>query len=116
MRGSGIDIPSLWQDLESSEVGRLLLHLEAHSAHHVGFTFSAVDDDTEVADAIGNAFNSLLLNVSYGHRADDSTWSRRMRDMDYRIVSGDGWTLVNETTVPISNFGAGGGVTRRPRA
>ncbi|GAB3785440.1 hypothetical protein [Nocardioides ungokensis] len=115
-RGRGIDVPALWRDVESNDVGRLLVHLEAHGGHHVGFTFSAVDDDSKVADAIGSAFDYVLMNLAHGHQVDHGAdWSRRMRDMDYRIVSGDGWTAVDETTVPISNFGAGGGVTKRPR-
>lgn len=116
-RGRSIDTPALWRDVEGSDVGRLLLHFEAHGGHRVGFTFSAVDDDTEIADAIGSAFDYVLLNLASGTGKDHGVaWSRRMRDMDYRIVSGDGWTVVDETTVPISNFGAGGGVIRRPRS
>lgn len=115
-RGRGIDVPALWRDVERSDVGRLLVHLEAHSGHHVGFTFSAVDNDVEIADAIGSAFDYVLTNIAFGGEdVPDEVWSRRMRDMDYRIVSGDGWTIVDETTVPISNFGAGGGITKRPR-
>lgn len=114
--GRSIDIPALWRDVEGSDVGRLLVHLEADGGHHVGFTFSAVDDDSKIADAVGSAFDYVLTNLAPGHEEDHGVaWSRRMRDMDYRIVSGDGWTVVDETTVPISNFGAGGGVTRRPR-
>jgi hypothetical protein len=115
-RGQGIDVPALWRDVEGSDVGRLLVHLEAHGGNHVGFTFSAVDDDVEISDAVGAAFDYVLTNPAYG-RVDDRgvAWSRRIRDMDYRIVAGDGWTVVDETTVPITNFGAGGGVTRRRR-
>jgi len=115
-RGRGVDVPALWRDVEGNDVGPLLVHLEAHGGHHVGFTFSAVDDDSAIADAVGSAFDSVLVNLAYGDEVDHGlAWSRRMRDMDYRIVSGDGWTIVDETTVPISNFGAGGGVTKRPR-
>jgi hypothetical protein len=114
-RGRGIDVPALWRDVEGSDIGRLLVHMEAHGGHHVGFSFCAVDDDTEIANAIGSAFDYVLTNLTYGIEEDyDLAWSRRMRDLDYRIVSGDGWTTVDETTVPISNFGAGGGVTKRP--
>ncbi len=114
-RGQGIDVPALWRDVEGSDVGRLLVHLEVHDGHHVGFAFSAVDDETEIADAVGSAFDYVLMNHAYGQEESHGVaWSRRMRDMDYRIVSGDGWTVVDETTVPISNFGAGGGVTKRP--
>lgn len=115
-RGQGIDVPALWRDVEGSEAGRLLVHFEAHNGHHVGLTFSAVDGDTEIADAIGSAFDYVLTNLAYGAEVDHGVaWARQMRDMDYRIVSGEGWTIVDEMTVPISNFGAGGGVTRRPR-
>jgi hypothetical protein len=114
-RGRGIDVAALWRDVEESDVGRLLVHMEAHSGHHVGFTFSAVDDDVAIADAIGSAFDYVLMNVDHTDGRQGAAWSRRMRDLDFRIVSGDGWTIVYETTVPISNFGAGGGVLRRPR-
>ena len=115
-RGRGIDVPALWRDVEDSEVGRLLVHLEAHDGNHLGFTFSAVDNDAEIADAIGRAFDQVLMNLTYRETDDyGAAWSRRIRDMDYRIVSGDGWTIVDETTMPIDIFGAGGGVTRRPR-
>ena len=62
-----IDIPALWRDVEGSDVGRLLVHLEAHGGHHLGFTFSAVDDDSEIADAVGSAFDYVLVNLAPGH-------------------------------------------------
>jgi hypothetical protein len=33
------------------------------------------------------------------------------RDLDYRVLSQSSWNIVGDDTVPISIFGAGGGVT-----
>lgn len=118
LRSRGVDVAGLWRDVKDSLTGSLLMHLEVRHASHVAFTFSAADDADQVVDAIGHAFDCVLTNASHHDRSrlkDHNAQSRRYRNMDYRIVSGDGWTIVDETTVPISNFGAGGGVTSAPR-
>lgn len=109
-RAGSINPSGLWADT-SGGLRSLLVHLRV-DPYQVGFTFSAVDDADVVADAIGQAFDVFLLNLRSGQsRHDDHAgFQRRARGLDYRVQSGTGWTIVDESTVPISIFGAGGGV------
>ncbi|MGW1341873.1 Swt1 family HEPN domain-containing protein [Kribbella sp. NPDC002412] len=118
LRSRFVDVPALWRDVKDTFVESLLLHLEIRSPRQISFTFSAADDAHQVSDAIGRAFDWVLVNSSLRDRnenQDYTTWTRRYRQMDYRIVCADPWTTVDETTVPINIFGAGGGVDRAPR-
>jgi hypothetical protein len=116
MRGRTVDVGRLWRDVALARVRPLLLHMTAQSPNHVGFTFSGADDAADIADAIGTCFDAVLMSLTYGRIDIDDyeTWQRRARRLDYRVVSGEGWNIVDSSTLPISNFGAGGGVSDMP--
>lgn len=81
---------------------------------HVGF--AAVDGDEGTADAIGQAFGAVLMVSRHTDldRMDWDRWRRRTAGLDFRVMTGTGWNNVDETTLPISVFGAGGGVEAAP--
>lgn len=109
---------ALWRDTGLRLAKPLLVHLLVDSPWHVGFTFSAVDDAEQISDAIGDAFDALLLSTTAGMPTADTSGrdarNRIARELDYRVLVGSGWGIVDETTIPISNFGAGGGVESLP--
>jgi len=116
IRGDGVDLRALWREVRG--LAPMLVHLVANHPNHVSFTFSAVDDGTAVADAIGVAFDAVLHSSRHGHQVgwvdEYEAWQRRARQIDFRILSGNLWGLVDEGTIPISIFGAGGGVEFAP--
>jgi hypothetical protein len=112
MRGRPIDARELWYDSYIRHFRDLLVHLVATSPWQIGFTFAAVDDDQEIADAIGDAFDAVLMlsrPVEVSARAL-ALWEKRAATTDHRVIHGTGWNHVDETTLPITIFGAGGGV------
>jgi hypothetical protein len=116
MRGRTIDARTLWHESALNAVRPLVVHMLSNDPWHVGFTFSGVDDPVAVSDAIGKAFDVVLMVSEAGIIEDEhwDRWRRRARDVNYRVLSGSGWNIVDETTVPISHFGSGGGVESAP--
>lgn len=116
MRGRTLDPRALWHDSSMNTVKPLLLHLLADDPGHVSFTFSAVDDPHTISDAIGRTLDAVLelsrpgmLDVEARKR-----WRHHVRDVDYRVISGRGWNIIDETTLPVSIFNAGAAVRARP--
>jgi len=123
LRGRSITkAAKLWHSNLLDAARPLIVHMLANNPSHIEFTFSAVDDGARIADAIGQAFEAVLSSSDYRRfgpdldtSLDDSArWQRRARQIDYRVLSATGWNIVGEDTIPISNFGAGGGVTAAP--
>lgn len=123
MRGRRVEPAALWRDSYTDSVRPLIVHMLADNPFSVEFTFSAVDPGTKIADAIGHLFEAVLHN-SEPWSPDEirqattsratGEWQARAARIDYRVLSGSGWSIVGEDTVPISNFGAGGGVQSVP--
>ena len=117
LRDRSVDPAAIWADTHGKGIRDLLVHLRVDDPHHAGFTFSAADDAHTVADAIGRAFDAVLETARPRTRDDEEGYARfqrRARRLDHRVQSGTGWTIVNESTIPISNFGSGGGVSALP--
>lgn len=117
LRDRSINPADLWAETYAKGIRDLLVHLRVDDPHHAGFTFSAADDAHAVADAIGRSFDAVLETARHRTRDDEEGYARfqrRARSLDYRVQSGTGWTIVDETTIPISNFGSGGGVSTLP--
>ncbi len=116
MRDRYVEPRAVWRDSRVVQVRPLLVHLAADDPMHIGFTFSAVDEPAHVVEAIGSALESVLANSRRGEQdhSDWRAWQRRVRDIDYRVLSGTGWNIVDDTTLPISNFSAGGSVFESP--
>jgi hypothetical protein len=116
LRGGLVDARRLWHDSQLDRLRPLLVHLLADWPAHISFTFAAKDDGSEVADAIGDAFDAVLMVMDRGAWDDDDLdqWRARARGVDFRVLHGTGWNIVDDSTLPISNFGAGGGVESAP--
>jgi len=116
LRERTVDPRTLWHDSALAPVKPLLVHMTADDPWHVGFTFAAVDDASGTADAVGRAFDAVLMASRHDRGAADwERWRARADGLDFRVMSGSGWNIVDETTVPITVFGAGGGVESAPR-
>jgi hypothetical protein len=115
-RRSPIDLAKLWRNGYFSKARELVIHVEANSQHSLALTYADVDDHQEIADAIGNAFDAILLSPSWtGDETSQYEWLRKARELNYRITAGSGWNIVDESTLPISIFGSGGSVQDLPQ-
>jgi hypothetical protein len=116
----GIDVRKLWNEI--APIHPLIVHLLVEP-WEARFTFSGVDDGSLVADAIGRSFDSVLFASRYGSRSaildelDDTKaelWRQRAQGIDFRILSGSKWGVVDDATIPITMFASGGGVSTLP--
>lgn len=113
-----IDVSQLWHDTSLREVRKLFVHLLSDNLHHVEVTFSCVDDAQEIADAIGRVFDAVLMvsrhrGMGWSPEVDDR-FRRLVRGIDYRVEYASAWGTVDDSTIPITLFGAGGGVSSFP--
>jgi hypothetical protein len=111
-----VDPAVLWRELDDPKFRDLLVHLAIIDPYHVEFTFAAVDDGQSVSNAIGYAMETMLVcsRIRDIHQVDYDAVYRRAADIDYRVLSKSGWNTVNDGTVPITIFAAGGGVSAVP--
>jgi hypothetical protein len=115
MRDRSYDPRTLWHDSALASVRPLAVHMLADDPYHVSFTFSARDLSIDVAEAIGSAFDAVLMVSRHGRPDEEwGRWQQRARTIDFRLLSGTAWNIVDESTLPISNFAAGGGVEALP--
>jgi hypothetical protein len=122
MRGRAVEASALWHHDYVAAVRPLIVHMLADGPQQIGFTFSAVDDGAQIADAIGKIFDAILMTSDYRSLSsgltaalqEDDAWRARARQIDYRVLTRTGWNILDETTLPISNFGAGGVVESVP--
>lgn len=67
-----------------------------------------MEDASIVADAIGKCFDAVLMNLLRGVRQEENyqEWIQRNSDLDPRVQTGSAWAIVDDSTVPITLFGA----------
>jgi len=46
--------------------------------------------DIDIADAIDDAFDALLMTSRVGMDLDDHGWGKRAREADFRVINGTG--------------------------
>ncbi len=117
LRRRHIDARRFWYDDQLKPARYYLVHMLADDPHHVGFSFPAVDDAESIADTIGYTFDAVLAASRTGSLPDDAwkSWTRRAQSVDYRLKNSSGWNIVDDQTLPITNFGSGGGVEAAPQ-
>jgi hypothetical protein len=113
MRNRHVDVSDFWHAGSFARARPLVLHLVADDPSQISLTFAAADEDQAVADAIGDAIETFLAESGHGYLEEDEErrWRRRALSTDYRVIHATGWNIVDETTIPISMFGAGAGIT-----
>lgn len=113
MRSRHVDVSDFWHAGSFAVARPLVLHLVADDPSQISLTFAAAEDDQAVADAIGDALETFLSVSRHGYLEEDEErrWRRRALSADYRVIHATGWNIVDESTIPISVFGAGGGTT-----
>ncbi|MEV5972004.1 Swt1 family HEPN domain-containing protein [Streptomyces sp. NPDC051921] len=118
MRHRTLEPTALW-----SQVRRLspIVHVLTADPHAITFTFSAVDDSHLISDLIGACFDSVLTcirpvvkSVTDMDVREFRQWSNKVASVDYRVMGVSVWSTVTESTVPISMFSTGGGVSILP--
>jgi hypothetical protein len=116
-RDRAIDIRSLWYSSYIKSIRPLIVHMLSGHPGQVEFTFSAVDDPRQISDAIEQTLKGVLrasaVDRSSDHDERRAEWSRG-RDIDFRVLMETGWNIVDVTTLPITNFNAGGSVASAP--
>lgn len=104
---SFVDLDSFWNDyLDDSQ--DLILLVCAPSPGAVEISFPAALEGNQVADAIGRCFDALLLSKGYGAIPGDiiTSWQQRNESLDPRIDVGSPWSVIDDTTTPVTIFGA----------
>ena len=85
--------------LPDAEFRELLVHLLFQDSYHVEFTFSAADDGARVSKAMEYALRTVLITchiVRDIHKIDDERVRNRANMLDYRVMSGKAWNLVDD--------------------
>lgn len=112
-RNRHVDASDFWHDGSFTMARSLVVHLVADDPSHISLTFAAADDDQAIADAIGDSLETFLSVSRHGYLedGDERRWTRRATGADYRVIHATGWNIIDETTIPITAFDAGGGVS-----
>jgi hypothetical protein len=108
VRSGFVDLRKFWEDSHLTSHRDLIVFVCASGPGSVEVSFAAVDDPQAVADAIGNCFDALLHSLRRGTIPDRiwETWEERYADLDPRVQVNSPWPIIDDSTVPVSMFGA----------
>lgn len=109
--GSALPPRRWWEDTQLDVARDLIVFAGFATRSALEVTFPAVDDSERIADAIGSCFDAVMLNESAAvwrsHRAESyEDMFAAHRDLDVRVQVGTTSTIVDDSTKPISLFGA----------
>jgi hypothetical protein len=108
--GSGfVDLRKFWEDNYLIRHRDLIVFVCANGPASIEVSFAAVDDPHTISDAIGNCFDALLSNQQRRGTVSDhiwESWVERYADLDPRVQVNSPWPIIDDTTVPVSMFGA----------
>ena len=78
MRNRHVDVSDFWHTASFAAARPLVLHLVADDPSHISLTFAAADDDQAVAEAIGDALETLLSvsHPGYLEAGEEQRWRR----------------------------------------
>jgi hypothetical protein len=103
----------LWADNRLDRYRDLVVFVAFSGPSTVEVSFAAVDDPTRIADAIGAFFDAVLVNDSPIRQRDladagdeHDRWVNANSDLDTRVQVGSAWTIVDDSTTPITMFSA----------
>lgn len=102
----------LWRDAGVvKDVRPLLLFLHSEIGQ-LTVTFPMVDDSEQIADAIGQVFESVHQNSPLAPASEEdfhlrfNTGHRGNTNHDFRILLASPWSTIDSSTVPVTLFGA----------
>lgn len=106
-QGRYLNVAALWNHL-GKHTRRLLVHVVVADICHVAATFPAVEDGAEVADAIGDMFDSVISTSTRRYPGDiddlDDEPLEREPSLDSRVQINTAWTRMDEVSMQPSIF------------
>jgi len=108
MRNRGLNLRDFWTDNAWGGLRDALLLVCATDPHSIEISFPALEDAATVAETIGTAFDLVLRHQLRGNLPQDSykRWVEVNADLDPRVQTHSTWSIVDDSTKPISIFGA----------
>ncbi len=101
-----------WSDWLTEDVKDLLVFVSAPSPAGVNVSFPAVDDPDRIADAIEHIFDGIIAHSGHRLRATADglqvwdRWFEMNQGLDPRIEIDSPWAIINDSTTPVTFFGA----------
>jgi hypothetical protein len=102
--GRSFNLDSFWRDIEPHH--DLIFLVCADSPSSISVSFSAMDNDKAIADAIGDCFDAALYSIGRGPEEDFNGWQNKHADLDPRVHVLSPWASVDESMRGISIFDA----------
>ena len=109
LRKRYIRLEDLWTngDLDLHQTRAHFIYLSCDTISHVGISFPAVDDPKAITNDLGACLRAVLSASSLLSTSDNSEQLSALKwDVDPRVQILTPWTIVDETTVPITIFSA----------
>lgn len=108
LAGGYFDILPFWKDSYLNPRREMFVYACANAPVSLEVSFAAIDDPDAIADAIGNCFDALLINHHHGPVPEGlwEDWATRHTDLDPRVQVLTTWSIIDDSTVPVTIFGA----------
>ena len=108
LASSYLNLRDFWADSYLDNHRDLIMFVCSNDPVSVEVSFAALDDPSAVADAIGNCFDALILNSHRGEVPDRlwRRWAEVNVDLDPRVQVVTPWSVIDDTTTPVTIFGA----------
>lgn len=108
MRNRGVNLRDFWEDNAWDALRETILLVCATGPHTLEISFPMLEDPAAVATTIGTAFDLVLHHQLRGDVPQDAyeRWSEINADLDPRVQTRSTWSIVDDSTKPISIFGA----------
>ena len=108
MRARGLNLRRFWEDDQLDPWRDSILFLCATGPGAFEVSFAALEDPRAIADTIGACFDLALYHQARGDLPEDvyKRWGALHADMDPRVQTHSAWSIVDDSTKPISIFGA----------
>ncbi|MEO1020738.1 MAG: hypothetical protein AAFY56_24135, partial [Pseudomonadota bacterium] len=103
-----VDLRRFWNDGYLDINRESVLFVCSSNSSFVEISFSALEDPDRIADVIGCCFDTILTNLKYTSDTDDDylQWTKQHDDLDPRVQVGGPWSIVDDSTTPITIFAA----------
>lgn len=103
--GRSFDLAKFWRDIAIYKDLIMLVCADSESSLQV--SFSALEDQQQVSEAIGQIFDAALMHIGHGPRGVDPVeWARCYADVDPRVHAGTPWASMDPSWERCSLFGA----------